>query len=173
MRINRVLVRSPRAAIDLKNAVIKIKGANVGEVVTVVLGTGNLTYEEKRNIEYIRDRGLLDTVREGDEEPVDVRLDSTWESLTGGAGAPTVEDALKRRGAASSWHTTSADVCEPYAVDIEITISPPCGSAGQEVILIQDFRWESANHDMRGATLAFAGKANVKEATVTRSGGGS
>src|SRR6266576_3971774 len=107
------------AAIDLKNTTIKVKDG-AGHSITVTLGTGNLTYEEKRNIEYVKDRGLLDTVREGDEEPVDVRLDATWENLTGVGGAPTVEDAMKRRGPAATWTSTSADPCEPFAVDIEI-----------------------------------------------------
>ena len=160
------------AAIDLKNTTIKIKDG-ASHSITVVLGEGNLTYEEKRNMEYVKDRGLLDTVREGDEEPVDVRLDATWEYLTGSGGTPTVEDAMKRRGAAATWTSTSADSCEPYAVDIEITNAPPCGASDQEVITIQDFRYESVSHDMKAATLSFAGKANVKQATVVRGAGGS
>lgn len=158
------------AVIDLKNATIKIKGAGVSEEIEVKLGNGNLTYDEKVIREYIKDRGLLDTVRDGDEEPMDVRIDAQWEKLTGGAGpsgTPTVEDALKQRGPASDWESTSADECEPYCVDIEIVNAPPCGEAGEETILLPEFRYESINHDMRGGTLAIVGKCNAKEATVT------
>lgn len=156
------------AVIDLKNATIKIKGGGVSEEIEVTLGEGNLTYDEKRNIEYVRDKGALDTVREGDEEPMDVRLDATWEKLTATVGGtvPTVEDAMKRRGPASGWTSTSADPCEPYCVDIEITIDPGCGESGVETIILPEFRWESINHDMRGGTLSFTGKCNATQATV-------
>lgn len=157
------------AVIDTKNVTLRIRGGGVGEVIEVKLGAGNMTYDEKRNMEYIKDRGLLDTVREGDEEPMDVRLDSQWELLTSeSGGTPTVEDVLKRRGEAADWTSTSADPCEPFAVDIELVNVLPCSSEDPEKIVLPDFRYESASHDMRGGTVAFAGKCNAKEAIVTR-----
>lgn len=158
------------AVIDTKNCVLKIKGGGEGEEIEVKLGEGNFSYDEKRNMQYIRDRGVLDTVREGDEEPVDVRMDAQWEEITGATEAtePSVEDAMKQRGVAEEWTSTSDDPCEPYCVDLELTNTPDCEGVEPEVVLIQYFRWESINHDMKGGTLAFTGKANVKEANVTR-----
>lgn len=160
------------AVIDTKNVTIRIQdGTGTPNFIEAKLGAGNLTYEEKRNMEYILDRGLLDTVREGDQVPMDVRLDSQWENLTGGSGGgavPTIEDAMKRRGPAAAWVSTSVDPCEPYAVDIEILNDQPCGGTADETILLPDFRWESANHDMRGGTVSFSGKCNATQATVTR-----
>lgn len=158
------------AVIDLKNCTIKIKDGS-GEVIEVKIGNGNLTYDEKRNMEYIRDRGRLDTVREGDEEPMDVRVDATWEFLTAGAGptgTPSVEDAMKQRGPASDWESTSADPCEPYAVDVVIEHEPVCEGVDPETTTLPDFRWETVSHDLRGGTLAFSGKCNAKEAIVAR-----
>ncbi len=156
------------AVIDLKNAIIQVRDGS-GERITVVLGEGNLTYDEKRNMEYVKDRGLLDTVREGDEEPMDVRLDATWEFITGTGDEITIEDAMKQRGDASAWESTSADECEPYAVDIYILYTPPCGAGSNgETIVLPDFRWETIAHDLRGGTLSFTGKSNAKEATVSR-----
>jgi hypothetical protein len=158
------------AVIDTKNVTLRIKGGGAGQSIDVKLGAGNLTYDEKRNMEYVKDRGLLDTVREGDEEPIDVRLDSQWEQITAESGGtvPTVEDAMKRRGPASDWDSTSADPCEPYAVDIVIINNPPCTEEDPELLILPDFRYESASHDMRGGTIAFAGKCNAKEAIATR-----
>jgi hypothetical protein len=81
---------------------------------------------------------------------------------------PTIEDVLKQRGEASDWTSSSADECEPYAVDIEIEYDPPCGGEEKEIILLQDFRHEQLDHDLRQATVSVTGKCNVKEASITR-----
>lgn len=157
------------SVIDLKNTIIQVRGGGVGEKVTVVLGEGNLTYDEKRNMEYVKDRGILDTVREGDQEPMDVRLDATWEFITGSGSDITIEDAMKQRNNASDWTSTSADECEPYAVDIYILYSPICaGGAQGETIVLPDFRWETISHDAKAGTLSFTGKSNATQATATR-----
>lgn len=135
----------------------------------VKIGEGNLTYSEKKARQYTLDRGRLDTVRNADEEPVDVSLDATWEWLRASTGdTPTIEDALKKRGEASAWTSSSSDPCEPYAVDIEIHYVPECGSEETEVILLEDFRYESLDHDLSAGTISVSGKCNVVEATVSR-----
>jgi hypothetical protein len=158
------------AVIDTKNVTIRVRGGGVGEVIEVKLGAGNLTYDEKVNREYIKDRGLLDTVRDGDEEPMDVRLDAQWETLTAESGgpAPTVEDVFKRRGLAADWTSTSVDPCEPFCVDIECINNQPCSEEDPEKIILPDFRYETAAHDMRGGTISFSGKCNATQAIVTR-----
>lgn len=168
MRYRRVLSLLIGAVIDTKNVTIKVRDGAT-EFVEVKLGAGNFTWDEKVNREYVKDRGLLDTVRNGDEEPMDVRLDSQFEYITAASGAtvPTVEDALKQRGPAADWVSTSSDPCEPYAVDIELTNAPPCGTNSQEVMIFPDFRYESANHDIKGGTISFSGKCNATEPTVT------
>jgi hypothetical protein len=73
--------------IDLKNAVINFKSGGTGsnvKTLEVKIGEGNITWTEKRNMEYTLDRGQLDTVREGDEVPVDVKIDLVYEFLTVG-----------------------------------------------------------------------------------------
>ncbi len=137
--------------------------------IEVKIGEGTLTYTEKRNMEYRRDRGLLNTVREGDEEPVEVSLDFEWEFLRSSTGeAVTIEEALKQTGAAADWVSSSADVCEPYAVDIVVTYIPPCDDADTEVIVLQDFRWETLDHNLKDGQISVKGNCNVKEAVVTR-----
>jgi len=161
------------AQIDLKYATIKIKDGTTPtpNELTVKVGEGNLTYAENRNIEYTLDRGVLDEVREGDQVPVDVTMDFVWDYLKGqtGSGTPTVEDAVKRRGEAAAWVSTDSDQCRPYAVDIEVTYAPqPVVCGDMEIILLQDFRYETLDHDLRAGTVSMSGRCNVTEATVTR-----
>lgn len=137
--------------------------------VEINIGEGTLTYDEKRNMTYTKNRGVLDTVREGDQEPVDVKFDFVWEFLTTDTGEDiTIEDVLKQRGGASHWKSSSTDQCEPYAVTMVITYDPPCSSAKNEVIKLKDYRWESLSHDAKAGTVASSGKCNITQADVTR-----
>lgn len=153
---------------DLKNAVIKLKDGSTNAL-TVKLGEGTLRYTEHKNRQYYRDRGKLSDVRDGDEEPVDVSLDFTWEYITGDSDT-TVEDALKKRNHASAWVSSdTGDPCQPFAVDIEITYTPICFSAKIETITLSNFRYEQLDHDAKAGTISITGKCNVTEANVERS----
>jgi len=163
------------AQIDLKNATVYLKDGGMGSAqqsLEVKIGEGNLTYDEKRNIDYVLNRSLLDTVKEGDEEPMDVRFDFTWEFLkavsTTAAGTPTIEDVLKQRGEASAWVSSSSDPCEPFAVDVEVHYVPPCGGELDEIITLPDFRYTSLAHDLRAGTVAVTGQCNATQAVDVR-----
>lgn len=133
------------------------------------IGEGNASWTEKRPITYVKDRGKLDTVREGDEEPVEVKIDATWVFLKASTGqTPTIEDVLKKRGEASTWETSSDDACEPYAVDVVIEYTPPCTTEQMEIYVLKDFRYEEMAHDVKAGTLSLSGKCNVVEADVSR-----
>lgn len=134
------------------------------------IGEGNLTYSEKRKIKYVTDRGLLDTVKEEDQQPVDVKLDYEWDFLTASTPEliPTIEDALKRKGLASNWLTTSPDPCEIYCVDIVLTNFPPCPNVYIEQIILPMFRWEDLAHDPKTSAVAVTGKCNVIQAETSR-----
>lgn len=141
-----------------------------GRRLEIKVGEGNVTYDEKRTMEYKKDRGKLDTVREGDEDPIDVRLDIRWDWLSsaGSDTFPTPEEVLKNEGLASTWVSSSSDACEPYAVDIVIEYDPECGTTDGERITLPDYRWESLNHDLKAGTLATSGKCNVTRASKER-----
>jgi len=161
------------AQIDFKQATVKIKDGNTPtpNEIEIKVGEGNLTYTERRNIQYTLDRGVLDEVREGDQVPVEVRFDAIWEYVSGSTvsgSTPTPEDALKQRGEAAAWTSSDADPCRPYSVDIEIEYIPDCTPADKEVITLPDFRYEQIDHDLSAGTLAFSGKCNVTEATAVR-----
>jgi hypothetical protein len=149
-----------------------------GEAVTflpieldIKLGEGNFTYDESRPITYILNRGLLDTYKEGDQTPMDVAFDFTWEFITAIAGAatPTVEQVLKRKGPASTWTSSNtADPCAPYCVDVEIVNAPNCAGILAEVIRLPTFNYESLSHDSSAASVSVAGKCNAIDAIITR-----
>ncbi len=137
--------------------------------IAVKIGEGNLTYSEKRKIKYVTDRGLLDTVRLDDQEPVEVKLDFTWSFLRGDTSDPvTPEEAIKQTGNASAWVSSAADKCEPYSVDLVLTNIPPCAGVKAEVITLPYFRYEDLGHDPKTAQLAVTGKCNVIAALVAR-----
>lgn len=153
------------AAAVLDNAVIEIGP----HTLTVKMGDGNFTYTEKKNREYTLDRGKLSTVRDGNEVPVELKIDAMWINIKASTGGtPTVEDVLKNRGEAATWVTSSSDACEPYAVDIRLEYVQTCGSEQIEIIDFPDFRYEDLGHDSRGGTISISGKCNVTEPTVSR-----
>lgn len=155
------------ARIDLKGAVIKIQGGGGNsQSITVKMDEGNLTYDEKRNIEYRKDRGRLDSVYEGDEEPLELKLDGRWDYITGD-GNITIEDALKQRGEAGDWDSSDDDECNGYAVNIILEYTPPCSDT-PETVTFADFRYEQLSHDLKAGTISMSGKCNVTEATAVR-----
>ncbi len=139
------------------------------QILEIKIGDGNLTYTEHRTYEYMLDRGDLDTVREGNEVPLDVKLECTYEHITTGT-SETISpmDALKGIGEAAEWVSSSSDQCEPYAIDVEVEHNPPCGTSQTEITLFPDFRAETKEINFKEATIALTGKCNVVEPTVTR-----
>ncbi len=155
--------------IDLKNATIKLKDSD-SNTLTIKVGEGNATWTERINREYELNRGSLDEVRNGDEVPVELRIDCVWEYIktNSTAATPTIEDALKNVGGAIDWVSSDTDdACRPYAVDVEIEHQPTC-DGDNEIVLLSDFRYEQLDHDLRAGTLSVSGRCNITAPTVTR-----
>ena len=140
--------------------------------IEIRIGEGNLTWTEAKEYEYVLDKGNLDTVREGDQQPVEVTIDLMYEFYTNGSGGdwlPSPIDFLKRQAEASDLASTSDDPCEPFAVDIFVEYDPPCGSEVNENYTFPDFRYESLEFNIKDATISVTGKCNAVEPTVARS----
>jgi len=154
---------------SLKDATIKIKDGGSNSI-TVKIGDGDVTWDETRNITYEMDKGKLDTVREGDDVPLDVNLSFNWEWVKSESPNPaTPYEAIKRVGAAAEWESTSADDCEVYCCDLEITLAPKCSNGTKgEVILLSEFRYEKFGFSLKNGQITCPGKCNVTEATYTR-----
>jgi len=141
----------------------------INQRLEVKIGEGNLTWTEAKEYEYLRDRGNLDTVKEGDEQPVEMSLEFVYEYIKSESGTSiTPVDALKNVGYASEWVSTSADLCEPYCIDILAKHCVPCGTDEDEDVLFNDFRWEGLDYDLQAATISVSGRCNVSDPTVTR-----
>jgi hypothetical protein len=137
--------------------------------IDVKIGDGELKYTENTQYKYDLDRGVLDTVRMGDDQPMDVSLNFTFEHVTTGTGEViTPVDAVKGSGGAKEWVSSSSDLCEPYAVDLEAEIVPPCGGAAKETLLFPDFRCEKRDYDFKNANIAISGKCKALEPIITR-----
>ncbi len=135
----------------------------------IKIGDGNLTYTEASEYEYDLDRGLLDTVRSGDQVPVDLSLDFVYEYITTGTGEEiSPMDALKKIGGASEWVSSSADPCEPYAIDVEVVHTPICTTQEIETTVFNDFRSESREADLGEASVSVSGRCNVTQPSITR-----
>lgn len=162
------------AQIDLKNVTLRIQDGSTPSPnhIDVTIGEGNFTYDETKNRDYQLDRGKLNTVRDGDEAPMDISFDFIWDYITGSSDSgaiPTVEDALKRKGPAADWATTDSDPCAPYCVDLILLNVPICTAEGdKETLTFPDFRYEKLAHDTKAGTVACTGKCNAVEPTVLR-----
>jgi hypothetical protein len=139
--------------------------------VAVKIGDGNLTYTENKDYEYEVDRGILDTVRENDEQPMDVTIDFAYEFVSTGTGeAITPTDALKGIRGAAEFTSSSTDPCEPYAVDLEVEHNPGtcAGLVELEFTLFPDFRWDTLEFDLDEATISSTGRCNAVQPVITR-----
>ncbi len=137
--------------VSIKKGTLTVAG------VTVTLGEGNLTFSEKKQYDYLLDRGRLDDVREGDDIPMDVSFDFRWSEITGG----DVVSAIKGSGSETS---SDDDTCRPYACDLIFAYDPDCGSEAAGSITLPDFRQESLDFDVRGGKISCSGKCNATEA---------
>jgi len=157
--------------IDLKDCTLRIQdGTTVPNKITVKIGDGNVSFSEYRNREYALDRGKLDTVRDGDQQPVEVKFEIQWEWLKADtAVAPTPRDALLKINNASTWKTSDSDACAPYAVDIILEHIPVCADGTKaERITFPDFRVEQIDGDPKSGQLSITGKCNVTSPIIER-----
>ena len=143
---------------SLREATITLNDAGSNSV-TVVIGTGNITWTEKRPVEFVLDRGTLTgdgaTVRLADDEPMDVSLDFVWEWLLDTVANTTPYEALTQSGSAASWVSTN-DACEPYAVDIKIKFDA-CGGSS-ETITLKRFMYESIGPNVKDGQISVSGR---------------
>jgi hypothetical protein len=137
--------------------------------IEIKIGEGDLKYTEADEYKYDKDRGLLDTVRKGDDVPMEVSTNFTFDQVKSGTGEViTPIEAIKGVDAAAEWVTSSADSCEPYAVDVIVDDVRPCGSAETATYTFPDFRSEKRDYDLKNANIAVSGKCNATEPIITR-----
>lgn len=159
-------------SIDLKDCTIKfIDGTAVTPLeITIPIEEGNLTFTRARNVEYRSNRGTLGTTRLGDEVPCELTIEMGfrhWTATTGDNGTPV--DFLTQEGESASNVSTGGN-CQPYAIDIEVTIdNSDCDTIEDEVLTFSEFRYESIGGDLKAGTLNVSGKCLAVGPTSVRS----
>lgn len=154
---------------DLKQCTLYlVDGSTPANQLEIKFDEGSLKYTRKRNIEYKKNRGLLDAVREGDEEPLEVSFEGRFNAIVSSSGDEvTVTEFLEKEGAASAY-TTTGTACEPDAVDLVLEVSHDCGSVEDEVVTFEQFRFESIGGDFKAGTISVSGKCNVVKPSAVR-----
>lgn len=164
-----LMFRAPRITMDLKKAKIYfIDGTGTPNKLEVMMDEGTMSFTSKRNIEYIKNRGLLDHTREGDEEPMDVSIDGRFSGLYSVSGEDvTPFEFLHQVGKASAYLSVD-NQCEPYAVNIQVELDEPCTAITDEIMLFEKFRHEEFGGDLKAGTINISGKCNKVLPTSTR-----
>lgn len=163
---------------DLRDAVVTIEDATSPTPLSVELkmGSGNITWNEQRPLEYVPERGNIanGTVRKADEVPVEVSFTGDWidaTSVSGDGESITAYELLKRVGSADDAVSTGADSCEPYAVKLSVKFSPTCAGVSSkkpELIVFNEFREEGVQFDAQAGTISVTGKSKETAPTYSR-----
>lgn len=157
------------AVIDMKKCNIHLMDGGTADVI-IKVGEGTLQFTETKNQEYMLNRGLLNTVREGDEAPVEWSLDISWDDIQGDGVTPVADGIALIRGIVhgEEGYTSSDtdDPCASYAFDILAEYRPSCNSGAQD-ILIKHCRLESFQGDLRAGTIQISGKSNITKVEIT------
>jgi hypothetical protein len=136
----------------------------------IKVGEGDLKYTENPTYQYFLDRGILDTVRLGDDTPMNVDLNFVFEHITTGTSETIAPmDALKQINGAAEWVTSATDQCEPYSVDLIVEQVPPCGTNEFDIFTFPDFRADKREASFKDANIAISGRCMAIEPIVTRS----
>ena len=157
--------------VDLKDATIKLKDGTTptANEITLKIGEGNLTWTETYNREYMKDRGILDSVRDGDEEPCEVSFQIKYAAIKASTGdAITPAEFLKNTNAETTLVSTGSG-CDPYACDIEVFLDySSCTAIQDETLTFSEFRVESLGGDIQAGQLSVSGKCNAQAPTAVR-----
>ena len=131
--------------------------------IEVEIGEGNLTYSEKRALDYVTNGNDISEVREADEDPLDLKMDFTWKRVSDDFAA-LIDKIDNRTGTQTS---SDAIECRPYAVDVKLRYPDACIVPSEKDINFDDFRYESLDYDIKAGTISVSGKCNISYPTIT------
>jgi hypothetical protein len=157
-------------SMDLKNCTVKFKdGSSSANIIEIKMDEGNIKWTETRNIIVKRDRGEIDYLHEGDEEPCKVTLEGRFASITSSSGDDvTPLEFLTKTGAASAYKST-ADACAADAIDIIVEVEQPCGTIVEdEIITFSEFTYQTLGGDFKAGQLSIDGICNSVRPTSVR-----
>lgn len=158
------------AVFDLKNATIKINDgtAVTPNELTIVLSNGQFSHSESRPVDILLDRGILSTMRKGNQEAMQVDFTAQFEYYTASSSEMTIADALKGQGEASAWESTNSDSCAPYVVDLILENIPACTGDQKETLTFPKFYATSINVNYESSEISISGVCLAVEPTAAR-----
>lgn len=180
--------------VDIKNHVIilRTRDENSDDVQLVLrMGQSSLQWGEPLSPRYELDRGLLDDVRHGDEQPVDLTIEGKFTfGVSRGAENKTIHEIIRGKDRGNNQNTHGkvtmvgimepwlvANGCPPYAISVEVHNNPnilcPNSSAYGEAHLFRYFRCENPQVNFDTGMVNLSGKCNVTQPIERRVAGGS
>lgn len=120
---------------NLQDGTIQLADDNSANTLVIVCEEGNLTWSETHNVEHIKDRGSLDHMREGEQEPVSFSFSVRYKyAIASGSEPLSPYECFHQIGGASSW--VSREPCgDVYSIAIKFTIADPCSTGEDEMIV--------------------------------------
>lgn len=149
--------------LDAKNCTITVTDGTptTPKSADVKLGEGNITWTEHSEHVYTLNRGKLNEVRLGDEQPLEINFDSELEWYTG--------DILGILKGGAGYLTTDTDPCRPYSCTLKIVHTVKCGeTTTTETYTFPFLRVDSKNFDLTGGKFSITAKCNVLAPTVAK-----
>ena len=133
----------------------------------IKIGEGNLTYTEHRDYQYLLDRGMLDTVREPKDVPMDVKTEFVYEHITSNTtNNVSPMDALKGMNSAVEWVSSAPGRLRTLLHRHPGGIRSPRAPVNRETTVFPMFRAETREINYNTAVISLTGKCNVKEPNV-------
>jgi hypothetical protein len=111
----------------------------------IPIDNGDLSFKDAAPSITVKNRGKLDSRRDGDEMEMEVSFSfkfSQWSYASGLSTGVSPVDALRKRGGASAWVSTHNDGCSVYSVDLHFDITDPAAPTSKETLVFPKFHAE-------------------------------
>ncbi len=124
---------------------------------------GDFNYNAKKEYDFIPDRGKIETgsVRQQDEQPMEVNFQGEYETLFGDDDSPSAYEILVGTGDCVGFAGLGPNNCEPYATWLFLINDPlirlPQCSEG-EGLLFKNFFCNGPEVAIKAGTVSFQGK---------------
>ncbi len=160
------IVFTPAMSMDVSSSAVL---TFLPQQIEIRIGDGDLSWTEAREIIYDLDRDILDDVRLGPEQPLELNAAFVFEwAATGSGEAISPIDAIKRINDAAEWVSSDSDQCRPYSIDVIVDHVVPCGTNDDQRFAFEDFRWDSLEYSIQDAAITLTGRCNRTDALVSR-----
>lgn len=164
----------PKVTKNLRDGELVVKDGTTPTAndITVALDEGDLGIDETLNTVNVLDRGSLDHMRQGDEEPVRVTFTLKFVEYLkqSGDSDPSVYEVLTQQGGAAAWASTNDDGGDVFTLTLEFTIASPTSGDQDETITLTKFHPTSISFKEGDEynTLGVEGEAFITRPSVAK-----